>query len=464
MIPALALVLCTIFALYLLWLEGKGSPCVSPATWIPTTWLLAVASKPLAIWFGVAGSNEDGSALDEVLLTTLAVAGIAVLIRRRFNWQRVLRSHGWLIGLLFFMFVSAIWSDITLIALRRWVRQLIVVIMALVIISETDRYQAMESLLRRFAYLFIPFSLVVIKYYPASGVSYSWSGVKMWTGIALHKNSFGSMCSISALFFLWAYFQRRDHTNLRVRYQRWADTLILLIALYLLSGAEKNSATAAATLSAGVATLLTLRLVRSAKRMVPKAALMVLLIFLIAYGVAAPFQGGSNVASLSAQLGRDDTLTGRTDIWAAVLPAMAQHRILGHGFESFWTNARRQVYMISDAHNGYLDILLELGAAGLALYICWFLSSANKLYRTLATNYNWASLSLSYLIMCLVFNVTESTLGGLADQITAIVVLASLVVPHDPRLLGGERSQSGEINKILMKPNRRVRQPLRCIH
>jgi exopolysaccharide production protein ExoQ len=450
MFHAIALILCTAFVLFLLRLEGRGARGVSPALWIPTVWMLATASKPLAIWFGVVGNNEGGSGLDQLLLTTLGIAGMVVLIRRRFNWQRALRRHGWLLALLCFMLISTIWSDITLIALRRWVRQVIVLIMALAIMSETNPYQALESVLRRFAYVYIPFSLVVIKYFPAYGVSYSWSGVQMWTGIALHKNGFGSMCTISALFFLWAYLQRRERAA-AVRHQSWADISVLLIALFLLTGAQKNSATALTTLGVGIVTLLGLRLLRNVNFVVLKAVSLALVIFLIAFGVAAPFLGGSNVASFSSQLGRDDTLTGRTDVWAAVLPAMEQQPMLGYGFGSFWTDARRQFYEISDAHNGYLDILLELGAVGLTFYFGWLLSCARKFQDVLARNYNWASLAICYLVMALVFNVTESTLSGLVDQITVVVVLVSLVVPH---VCSGQSDGVQGLTGTLMESNK----------
>jgi len=115
-------------------------------------------------WFGVTGgSNESGSVLDQVLLIGLAAAGMAVLTRRRYDWPGALRRNGWLLALLAYMFVSTLWSDITLIALRRWVREAILVIMALVLISETHPREAMESLLRRSAYILIPFSLLLIK-------------------------------------------------------------------------------------------------------------------------------------------------------------------------------------------------------------------------------------------------------------------------------------------------------------
>ena len=149
----LALLLCTAFVLFLLRVERRASSRVSAALWIPTLWMLLIASKPLAIWFGVTGDNESGSVLDRLVLLGLAVAGMVVLDRRRFDWSRALRRHGWLLVLLVYMLVSTLWSDITFIALKRWMREGIVVIMALVILSEANPRQALESILRRSAYI-----------------------------------------------------------------------------------------------------------------------------------------------------------------------------------------------------------------------------------------------------------------------------------------------------------------------
>jgi O-antigen ligase len=76
--------------------------------------------------------------------------------------------------------------------------------------------------------------------------------------------------------------------------------------------------------------------------------------------------------ALLESIGRNSTLTGRTQIWAAVL---AQHinPILGTGFESFWMGSRmRSVWDMSqlgieEAHNGYLEMYLNLGWVGLVL-------------------------------------------------------------------------------------------------
>jgi exopolysaccharide production protein ExoQ len=78
--------------------------------------------------------------------------------------------------------------------------------------------------------------------------------------------------------------------------------------------------------------------------------------------------GGSMLQSI----GRNSTLTGRTQIWAAVL-AQRINPVLGTGFESFWMGNRMQsVWSLSqvgieEAHNGYLELYLNLGWVGLTL-------------------------------------------------------------------------------------------------
>jgi O-antigen ligase len=301
--------------------------------------------------------------------------------------------------------------------------------MALLIVSEANPRQALASLLRRSAYVLIPFSLALIKYYPAVGRQYGrWSGIEMWTGVTSQKNSLGRLCMISIFFLLWTFYQsRRERATMGARYQRCGDISVFLIGLYLLIGS--SSATSLATLVLGVVTFVSLRWFQKLRLRVPQPCLLALVVFLIAYGMSVPFLGGSDVAAFSSALGRDNTLTGRTEVWADILPARTQQPLLGYGFGSFWTDARRQLYDIPTAHNGYLDILLELGEVGLAFYTAWLLSCARQLHRALVLDYEWASFGICLLLMGLVYNTTESALNSLTEYLTAMVVLASLVVP-----------------------------------
>jgi hypothetical protein len=91
------------------------------------------------------------------------------------------------------------------------------------------------------------------------------------------------------------------------------------------------------------------------------------------------------------------------------------------------------LYEIPTGHNGYLDILLELGEIGLAFYLAWLLSCTRKLYRGLARDYEWASFAICLLLMSLIYNATESALNTLTEYITAVVVFSSLVVTAESR-------------------------------
>jgi O-antigen ligase len=422
--------------LFLLRVERRASRQVSVAFWIPTFWMLSIGSKSFALWFGVTGDNDSGSPLDRLILTGLGLAGVVMLARRRFDWATALRRHGWLLALLFYMFVSTLWSDITLIALKRWMREVIVVIMAMVVMSEANPRQALESLLRRSAYILIPYSLLLIKYYPALGRGYGrWSGMTYWNGVTPSKNTLGCLCLISSFFLFWALYRRwRGPVPAGGRHVPWADASVLFIALLLLKGPEHGySATSTGCLVLGIATFLGLRRYRKLGRPVPRWALLAFVILLIGFGVATPFLGGSNLANFTPLFGRDETLTDRTSIWAALMPDVRSEPLFGHGFQSFWTSVRREMYFgMPHAHNGYLDIMLETGAVGLALHTIWLLSCVGKLHRALAQDYDRASLALSFLLVTLVYNFTETTLNSLAWQATAVITITTFVVPNKP--------------------------------
>ena len=71
-------------------------------------------------------------------------------------------------------------------------------------------------------------------------------------------------------------------------------------------------------------------------------------------------------------LGRDPTLTGRTVIWDVVL-SVRGNALVGTGFESFWLGKRlHRVWELTmpglqEAHNGYLELYLNLGWIGVIL-------------------------------------------------------------------------------------------------
>lgn len=429
----LATLICTAFVFYLLAVEKRESGSLSPALWIPTMWMLIVASRPLSTWFistqEIAASNESGNSIDFWSLTALGALGIVVLVQRRLDWPGTLRRHRWLFVLMVYMLVSVLWSDLTLVALKRWAREVIAIEMALLLISEANPCQALASMFRRCAYVLLPFSVVLIKYFSIYGRQYNrWSGGEMWTGVGRQKNELGRLCMLCIFFLLFALYERwRQRPRPVDRYLVWADTCVIMIGLYLLIGS--NSETSLATLLLGIAIFMGLQWFKK----LPQAALLACVIVFMAYGATMPFFGGSTATVFTSALGRDSTLTGRTEVWADVIPALSQRPLLGYGLESFWTDARRKQYYIPNAHNGYLDILLEFGEVGLGFYAIWLLSSARQLHRALRLDYRWASFAISLLLMLLIYNSTESAFDSLNAYPTAVLLMACFALPAQLR-------------------------------
>jgi exopolysaccharide production protein ExoQ len=75
-------------------------------------------------------------------------------------------------------------------------------------------------------------------------------------------------------------------------------------------------------------------------------------------------------------MGRDTSLTGRMPLWQAISGIIAERPFLGHGYSGFWDATspavqdlwQRVGWQAPDAHNGYLDIMIQLGVVGAALY------------------------------------------------------------------------------------------------
>ena len=89
------------------------------------------------------------------------------------------------------------------------------------------------------------------------------------------------------------------------------------------------------------------------------------------------FIAAFNSDYLLSMLGKDPTLTGRTDIWGYVILDIYERPLLGWGYQAFWSTENPAAYEISDAlhwwvpqaHSGMLEILLSVGLTGAGFFI-----------------------------------------------------------------------------------------------
>ena len=450
--PALALLVCTVFVIFLLRLDYKQENTVSRGLWIPTIWMLLIATKPLDIWFGVEQQGDaEGSLVDRVFLSGILCLGFFLLARRKISWSSIIKDNAWLILLIGYMLVSILWSDIPYISFKRWMREFIAVVMAFVILTEQNPSQAVQSILRRIVYILIPFSLLLIKYFPQYGIEFGpWFGEMMWTGVTVQKNGLGRLCIISILFLVWILFRRWQGLDMAIsKYQTPAEVLVTAIAFWLLSGGGVGtySATAVAALIAGLVLFFSLLWMQKHRIWIAKTwGIIISLIFI--YGSVLPFfvAGGSIDTSLTSVLGRNGTLTGRTDIWARLLTFFDLHPILGYGFGGFWTATTQQIiYGVKEAHNGYLAACLDGGVIGLLLIGMFLLSIIRKAQRAMVHDTAWGILCLGFVLMLVIHNISEASINSFQRHLTAILLFLSVVVPAEvPQKSGQHRSTNTE--------------------
>jgi O-antigen ligase len=168
-----------------------------------------------------------------------------------------------------------------------------------------------------------------------------------------------------------------------------------------------------------------------ARRLESRAALALgMTFFLVA--LTCSYAGIPFVADALAGLGRDVTLTGRTEIWSALMPSIYQQPLLGYGFYAFWLgltgesgNVIRTVHwFFGYAHNGMLEIVLQLGIVGLGLFLVTFvhaMKDAVNAYRARSSGVDWY---IGLIILTVLYNIDEATVVWPTDLLSILYVIA----------------------------------------
>jgi exopolysaccharide production protein ExoQ len=436
MSPHIAAIVFIVGILGLFVLDRDRMCRTSTALWIPVVWLLITGSRPLSQWLQIGPTIDspdkylDGSPIDRNVLSILLFMGLVVLISR---WQLViplLRSNWPILLFFFYCAMSVFWSDYSFVAFKRWTRSVGALVMVLVVLTDSEPEAALKQLLARVGFLLVPLSVLFIKYYPDLGRGYNpWTWVPTYCGVTTNKNELGMICLIFGLASLWRVLDAYRDRDAMER-TRWlmAHGAILAMVFWLLWMA--NSMTSLLCLILTGCLMITI-LLRAARQLAFVHFLVVAMICAALIGLSSNLGSG-----MVESLGRDSTLTGRTRIWNMVLD-MDRSPVFGTGFESFWLGDRLQTIWdtyeglyLQEAHNGYLEVYLNLGWVGVTLLALVIVTGYRNVVALFRSDPDQGRISLPLLVAVVLFNLTESAFGGSALWI--IFLLAIMVVPKAP--------------------------------
>ena len=263
--------------------------------------------------------------------------------------------------------------------------------------------------------------------------------VGCWRGLWDTKNALAGFMTLSALAAACAATLSDGHRKL------WITTFTLCGFDLLMSRGK----TALVCLLLGLALLAVFGLARRG----PARAVLAMWVS-GAVGLAAGFSAFVVPDVFFHAIGKDPPLTGRTQIWTAVLGQVAQRPLTGFGFAAFWDKdsvparvvAKQTGWVAPEAHNGWLDLLAQVGwvGAALALLVC-LVGLVFAMVRWSGRDDGW--FSPIYVVIFLAMSLAESVLlsGNDLVWVVFIAALAQLVGPSKaaPRAWADSRVRIG---------------------
>lgn len=344
-----------------------------------------------------------------VLLGILALGAI--------RWRRMLfvARHGGAVNLfVVFVAVSTLWSDSPASTLKRCAVLLQGVLFAYLLLAAFP----VERIIRLWASVItvaMAASAVVALAAPGVGVMSSADLAGTWRGVFAHKSQLGAMAAFGLLCVGWSWVHEPK--------RRLFHGVCLLLCAGLALMSKSKTAQIATVLSLAVSVFLVLLRRPGLGR--------VWVIYLAA--VACSGAGVLFVTSfgdIMAALGKDVSFTGRVPAWTILLELAGDRVWSGYGYSAFFVEGNldsdyvsgRAAWDVVQAHNGYVELLLDLGLLGL-LFGIWTIAEA--LWRSLRLWFNgarpWASFAVTYVIGLSVINLVETVLYR-AGEVHCIVL------------------------------------------
>lgn len=417
--PLIASVICVMVVGTLFYLDRDKTVRVSGALWLPGLWIGIIGSRPLSTWFGISqvGYTEtESNPFDAAIFGILIIAALGVLIYRARRTQILLQANWPVVIYFLFGLVSLSWSYHPSSALKHWVKAIGDVAMVLVVVTDAQPVTAVRRLVSRLGMVLFPTSVLFIKYFDVIGRGYTDDGLRMNTGVTTNKNSLGLLVLVISLVVLWnvrSLFVHRDDPNRGRRLLAQGTILTFGLVLFWMADCSTGKACFA------LGSLLIIVLNFSQIRRQPARVHALFLVILCVAGAAFLLGGQADVAKA---LGRQSNISGRTDIWKAVIPAVP-NSLIGAGFESFWESPSVEVFqktlldsgwypplvrILNEAHNGYIEVYLNLGWTGLTLISLILVGGYRRAYKAFQRQPELGSLFFAYIAVAAMYSLTEA--------------------------------------------------------
>lgn len=359
-----------------------------------------------ALWRAFSGASDasalEGDTRTQVILAILyGSVGLFCIVQYRWTVWLLLHTPA-LTALLALACVSPLWAETPDLVFRRAISLLGTSLFGVLLASRLTFGEQLR--VARFALRIAAVAcLVVFVVAPnhAMGTDYGTGTIR---AIFPHKNLFGAAMALGLLVEWFAFDEGAIARVIKF------TSLGLFSALLAVSRSITSIVTAAAT-------LLILWLFEKFHRRyhIPLPAILMFVAGLIV--CVALF--GIDTSIFTDLMGRSKDLTGRTDLWHSVGSMIMAKPLLGYGFSGFWEGASMESYAVEQyvgwsptySHNGYLEILLNLGVVGAGLFLIFLWKGLSRTVHLAEERTVKEELwPLAFLVFFVVHNCAECTI------------------------------------------------------
>ena len=245
-------------------------------------------------------------------------------------------------------------------------------------------------------------------------------------GIYNHKNTHGNIVAVALVFCL--YFSVYGS-----RLSRLAGVAAICVGLFLLFEARSKTAMAMTVLAPvmGLYLLVMCRVFRVSMLVTLLATTCVVVVVALSAGAMFDVHFGDALLLLF----KDRTFTGRTYIWQFTLDHIQHKPWFGYGYAGFWDvgpsspkyRAPNFIAKMPHAHNGYLNMALEVGLTGLVLLTAFVTVGLRAISRVSTKDAGLFFLLASVASYFLLLNLTETSVFTPMSVATSLFLVAVAV-------------------------------------
>lgn len=361
---------------------------------------------------------ETTNIKNQVVFLFLFFSSLIILFKRYDRIFSFIRSEKYLGLFVLICLLSAVWSDYPFLSFKRSFQlfvMFLIVVEALVNIDPKILLKQVKVVVS----LYLFFNLYACRFIPAAidPVFGTWRGIEVQKNLLAQTTLFCLLSSIVLFNF--------D----KARFSKIYDSLLILTSLLIIYKAHSSTGIIAVTIIMSMGLVFQIESIFNSLG-IGRSVLGLTFLFILSLSIIFIIFSSEIFGLIPGYFGKDMTLSGRVDIWEFALNDIEKKMLLGYGFATYWImgSSRLEIFAsyfqgfkVNEAHNGYLEILLQLGVVG---FIFFLFVIVIYMYRMFKVNNN---LAILIFVSIMTLNYTESVLFKVGLGVTTFYFMASYV-------------------------------------